>query len=115
VSLVLLLGRKGFAGVTSSKVNSTGVPKAVSTPRVAVTEITGSTPTFLRVTLTPGPPGLGGPIGPTTDTISIGSSFCDAETECPLNTVSVRSVAVRRTLRAMIDAGLLGICYFAND
>jgi hypothetical protein len=108
---VLLVGCKGFKGLTSSKVKSTDVPKAVSTSRVAVNEITGSTLTFFRVISTIGPPGVNGGTGPNTDTISIGSQACDAETRWQLDTVT-RSAAVRRILATMTHAGLLNICYF---
>jgi len=111
LSLVLLLGCKGFAGVTL-KVKSKGLKLS---SRVAVNEITGSTPTFFRVISIPGPPGLGGPRGPNTDTISIGSWSCDAETGWQLDNVTVRSVAVRTILVTMADAGLLNICYSTNN
>jgi len=82
---------------------------------MAANEITGSTPTFFRVILTAGPPGVNGGIGPNTDTISIGSWSCDAETGWQLDNVTVRSVAVRTILVTMADAGLLNICYSTNN
>lgn len=115
VSLVLALGCKGFEGLTSSKLKSTDVPTAVSTSRVAINEITGSTLTFFRVISTAGPLGVNGGTGPKTDTISIGSQFCDAETGWQLDTATARSVAVRRILVAMTHADLLNICYFTNN
>jgi hypothetical protein len=111
VSLVLALGCKGFEGLTSSKVKS----KDSLSSRVAVNEITGTTLTFFRVISTAGPPGVNGGTGPNTDTISIGSQLCDAETGWQLDTVTARSVAVRRILVTMTHAGLLNICYCTNN
>jgi hypothetical protein len=82
---------------------------------VAVNEIIGSTPTFFRVTSTPGPAGVADPTGLNTDTISIGSWFCDAVTKWQLDTVTARSVAVRTILVATKHAGLLNICYSTNN
>jgi len=110
LALVLLLGHKGFEGVTS-KVKSNGKPEAEDTPRVAVNEITGSIPTFFRVIWTVAPPGVNGGRGPNTDTISIGSRSCDAETGWQPDAVTARSVLARRILVAMTHAGLLNMCY----
>jgi len=115
LALVLLLCCRGCEGVTSSKVKSKGKPEAEDTSRVAVNEITGSPPTFFRVILTDGPPGLKGGKGPNTDTISIGSWSCDVETGWQPDTVTARSVLTRRILVTMTHANLLNICYFTNN
>lgn len=91
LALVLLLGCKGFAGVTL-KIKSKGLPRS----RVAFNEITGSTPTFFRVISTTGPKRVNGLTGPNTDMISIGSWFCDVETGWQSDTVTARSVLIKK-------------------
>jgi hypothetical protein len=70
VALVLAIGRKGFASVTSKlKTYSLG-PMFVKT---ALKEDTAKAVIFSRVIVTVGPPGLAGCKGPVTDITSIGS------------------------------------------